>query len=159
VSSEGDSLNQKHVKPLPAKYLSSVFRKYVIVCMRPAFTRGALRDRHERWRRDAMDVSSAPDVRVRCGRPSRVVLPLPNENNVLELSNGILRALIHLGFLPVCLTVRGEAASRRAALFFCARHAATVAERCPPCRASLRTSSPMPWRGLPGFSGALFGLP
>ena len=42
----------------------------------PLHPRGALRDRHERWRRDAMDASSAEDERARCGRRSRVV-PVP----------------------------------------------------------------------------------
>jgi len=36
--------------------------------------RGALRDRHERWARDAMDAITLPDVRCDGGRPSRVVL-------------------------------------------------------------------------------------
>jgi hypothetical protein len=37
-------------------------------------TRGALRDRHERWARDAMDTLAAPDERGQSGRRSRVVL-------------------------------------------------------------------------------------
>jgi hypothetical protein len=37
-------------------------------------TRGALRDRHERWVRDAMDVSARETKRAGYGRQSRVVL-------------------------------------------------------------------------------------
>jgi len=37
------------------KYFASVFQKYVIASFCPAPERGALRDRHERWKRDAMD--------------------------------------------------------------------------------------------------------
>ena len=46
----------------------------------PLRLRGALRDRHERWRRDAVDASRAIDERVRYGRPSRVV-PIPRRWN------------------------------------------------------------------------------
>src|SRR5689334_15249056 len=47
-----------YVKSSPQKYFSSVFRKGMFDCLRPAFTRGAFRDRHERGRRDAMAVSA-----------------------------------------------------------------------------------------------------
>ena len=49
------------VKPSREKYFASVFRKTVIVSPRPALTRGALRDRHECWVRDAMDVQASTD--------------------------------------------------------------------------------------------------
>ena len=39
-----------------------------------ARSRGAFRDRHERWARDAMDAGASPDVRRQRGRRSRVVL-------------------------------------------------------------------------------------
>jgi hypothetical protein len=39
-----------------------------------ARSRGAFRDRHERWMRDAMDALVSPDERRRRGRRSRVVL-------------------------------------------------------------------------------------
>jgi hypothetical protein len=39
---------RRRVKACYQKYLSFVFQKNMIVCMRPAFTRGALRGRHER---------------------------------------------------------------------------------------------------------------
>ena len=42
--------------------------------LRPASIRGALRDRHERWVRDAMDALAKQDGRRRRGRRSRVVL-------------------------------------------------------------------------------------
>src|SRR4051812_19046937 len=48
-----------YVKPPPQKHFASVFRKIMIDCRRPAFTRGAFRDRHERGRRDAMDAVRA----------------------------------------------------------------------------------------------------
>jgi hypothetical protein len=41
---------------------------------RLALTRGAYRDRHGRWARDAMDAVVWPDERRQCGRRSRVVL-------------------------------------------------------------------------------------
>ena len=41
---------------------------------RLAPTRGALRDRHECWARDAMGVLMSPDERRRCDRRNRVVL-------------------------------------------------------------------------------------
>ena len=49
------SLNQNRVKPDREKYSSSVFRKFMISLPRPASTRGAYRDRHGRWKRDAVD--------------------------------------------------------------------------------------------------------
>ena len=39
-----------------------------------ARSRGAFRDRHERWARDAMDAGASPDERRQRGRRSRVVL-------------------------------------------------------------------------------------
>jgi hypothetical protein len=39
-----------------------------------ALQRGAFRDRHERWVRDAMDAFEAQDERIVSGRRSRVVL-------------------------------------------------------------------------------------
>jgi hypothetical protein len=44
-------LIRNHVK----KYFASVFQKYMIVSPHPASTRGAYRDRHGRWQRDAVD--------------------------------------------------------------------------------------------------------
>jgi hypothetical protein len=44
------------VQPLREKYFASVFQKIMIVSAHPASTRGAYRDRHGRWKRDAMDV-------------------------------------------------------------------------------------------------------
>jgi hypothetical protein len=41
---------------------------------RLAPTRGALRDRHECWARDAMGALASPDERHRCARRNRVVL-------------------------------------------------------------------------------------
>src|SRR5262249_36760251 len=43
----------------------SLFQKHksVVCCARPVPARGALRDRHERWERDAMDASKSPDER------------------------------------------------------------------------------------------------
>jgi hypothetical protein len=46
----------------------------VYIDSRPAPPRGAFRDRHERWRRDAVDAVGAKDGRRRRGRRSRVVL-------------------------------------------------------------------------------------
>jgi hypothetical protein len=40
----------------------------------PSLLRGAYRDRHGRWVRDAMDAGGAADERAGCGRRSRVVL-------------------------------------------------------------------------------------
>jgi hypothetical protein len=37
------------VQPRREKYFTSVFQKYMIVSLRPASTRGALRDRHKCW--------------------------------------------------------------------------------------------------------------
>jgi hypothetical protein len=45
-----------------------------------------------------------------CGRRSRVVVALPNENNAIGCLIGILGALIHLGFFPDWLIVRGGCA-------------------------------------------------
>src|SRR5882724_2734197 len=52
-------VNSAYVKASVQKYSSSVFRKCMVVS-RPSRlrSRGALRDRHERWRRDAMDASA-----------------------------------------------------------------------------------------------------
>jgi len=63
------SLRRKNV-PLPF-FVKTWFSPRI-----PLHPRGALRDRHERWRRDAVDASCAKDERARCGRRSRVV-PIP----------------------------------------------------------------------------------
>src|SRR5690349_339395 len=68
------SFYQNCVKPCRPKYFSSVFRKNMIVSAHPVPARGAFRDRHERWARDAMDAATRNDEACRCGRPSRVVL-------------------------------------------------------------------------------------
>jgi len=44
------------VNPLREKYSSSVFQKHVVISPHPASARGAYRDRHGRWKRDAVDV-------------------------------------------------------------------------------------------------------
>src|SRR5579864_9010652 len=56
------------VQPACQKYSSLRKSEYVPMLRGPALARGALRDRHERWERDAMDVSAAPDERCRYGR-------------------------------------------------------------------------------------------
>ena len=66
---------------------------------------GRLHNRHGRWVRDAVDAAATQDERRHCGRRSRVVLPLSNKIKAMRWLTGILRALIRLGFLPVCLTV------------------------------------------------------
>jgi hypothetical protein len=48
--------------------------KSVAWSARPVPSRGALRDRHECWARDAMDAIMSSDVRYDCGRRRRVVL-------------------------------------------------------------------------------------
>jgi hypothetical protein len=45
------------VQSLRKKYFASIFQKFVIFSRGPAPAGGALRDRHGRWARDAMDVS------------------------------------------------------------------------------------------------------
>jgi hypothetical protein len=47
-------------------------------------TRGALRDRHERWERDAVDANVPKDERHICVRQSRVVLAPRRWRQVLE---------------------------------------------------------------------------
>jgi hypothetical protein len=79
------------------------------------------------------------DERHRGGRRSRVVLPLPNKNNALGLSNGILRSLMHLGFFPVCLTIRNDRNGLAEVRLSLARPArCPVALRSPGLRAALR---------------------
>ncbi|CCE04298.1 hypothetical protein BRAS3843_1040026 [Bradyrhizobium sp. STM 3843] len=56
------------------KYSRFAFSEFVVCSSRPASMRGALRDRHERWVRDAMDVQGATDECGRRGRSSRMVL-------------------------------------------------------------------------------------
>jgi hypothetical protein len=51
---------------------------------RPVPTRGALRDRHERWERDAVDADVPKDERRVCVRQSRVVLAPRRWRQVLE---------------------------------------------------------------------------
>jgi hypothetical protein len=46
------------VQPLDQKYFCLRKSEIMISCSRPAATRGALRDRHERWMRDAMDAAA-----------------------------------------------------------------------------------------------------
>jgi hypothetical protein len=58
--------------PATKKYFASVFRKDVLSSRCPVSARGALRDRHERWKRDAMDApareTSEADADVKaCG--------------------------------------------------------------------------------------------
>jgi hypothetical protein len=48
-------LIRNHVKPRREKYFTSVFQKHMILSAHPASTRGAYRDRHGRWKRDAVD--------------------------------------------------------------------------------------------------------
>src|SRR6202035_5891961 len=50
----------------------------------PASTRGAFRDRHGRWVRDAVDADSALTKALICGRQSRVVLTPRRWRQVLE---------------------------------------------------------------------------
>jgi hypothetical protein len=57
---------------------------------RPAPTRGAYRDRHGRWARDAMDEGRAADECVALGRQSRVV-PVPPIFEVLQSSPRFFR--------------------------------------------------------------------
>ena len=73
------SPNQKRVKPLRVKYLSSVLQKYVIISPHPASTRRGVSRSSRTLERDAVDekMLSAPSARRRrhlFGRPSRVVL-------------------------------------------------------------------------------------
>jgi hypothetical protein len=44
------------VQPPPQKYSSSIFPKSMFLSAHPASPGGAARDRHGRWRRDAVDV-------------------------------------------------------------------------------------------------------
>jgi hypothetical protein len=48
--------------------------KYGLLCAVPPSMRGALRDRHECWKRDAMDAIGSQDVRCRSVTQKRVVL-------------------------------------------------------------------------------------
>ena len=57
------------VQSCAQKYFDSVFRKFVVSSRRPVPPRGALRDRHECWARDAMDVGGV----VRRATPTRTV--------------------------------------------------------------------------------------
>jgi hypothetical protein len=56
----------KRVQIFEQKYSCFIFSEMSYIMRRPAATRGALRDRHERWRQDAVDASaretSAPDA-------------------------------------------------------------------------------------------------
>jgi len=52
------------VQSLAWKYFPSVFQKIWLSLPHPVPARGALRDRHERWARDAMDASRPPDERL-----------------------------------------------------------------------------------------------
>jgi hypothetical protein len=58
--------------PRPQLLISSPNQHYTP--RRPVPARGALRDRHGRWARDAMDVAARADERRYRGRRSRVVL-------------------------------------------------------------------------------------
>jgi hypothetical protein len=62
----------------PPRENNSLFqkRKSGVWSARPALTRGALRGRHGRWERDAMDVSATLDGCCRDGRRNRAV-PIP----------------------------------------------------------------------------------
>jgi hypothetical protein len=44
------------VQPSVQKYFTSIFPKFVFLSAHPASPGGAARDRHGRWRRDAVDV-------------------------------------------------------------------------------------------------------
>jgi hypothetical protein len=59
-------------------------RKSVYTHRHPALTRGALRGRHGRWVRDAVDADSAFDEWRESGRRSRVVLTPRRWRQVLE---------------------------------------------------------------------------
>jgi hypothetical protein len=66
---------QISVQPFLQKY--SRFLQTQITCLFPAIPcsmRGAYRDRHGRWAREAVDASVSPDERCTRGRRSRVVL-------------------------------------------------------------------------------------
>jgi hypothetical protein len=53
-----------HVQPPSQKYFAWSFaRSSFIDSNRPASNRGAYRDRHERWVRDAVDAAAAQDER------------------------------------------------------------------------------------------------
>jgi hypothetical protein len=54
----------------------------IALCFVPsrALLRGAYRDRHGRWLRDAMDVQALPDEQGQCGRRNRAV-PIPRRWN------------------------------------------------------------------------------
>jgi hypothetical protein len=58
-------------------------------CLRAsrARSRGAFRDRHERWVRDAMDAMTRVDEACRCGRPSRMVLAPRRWRQVLRVGD------------------------------------------------------------------------
>jgi hypothetical protein len=67
-----------NVKRRKQKYLSSVFQKYMFILSHPASAGGAYRDRHGRWKRDAVDARRLSALARRRkhprGRPSRMVL-------------------------------------------------------------------------------------
>jgi hypothetical protein len=68
-------LNDSAVQLPPKKIIPLVPSGKSVVALRASrLTRGAYRDRHERWVRDAMDVMAPPDERRYRGRRSRVVL-------------------------------------------------------------------------------------
>jgi hypothetical protein len=60
--------------PPPQKYFPSRFAKITSITRASRPTRGAFRDRHGRWVRDAVDAACADDERAWRGRRSRVVL-------------------------------------------------------------------------------------
>src|SRR6202012_2732304 len=75
VRQKSDFMNQFKliwaVQPRYGKYSYSVFQKLVIYFAHPASTRGAYRDRHGRWKRDAMDAAA----RARRTRAERTAKP------------------------------------------------------------------------------------
>ena len=52
------------VQSFGQKYSTSEFPNNMIVSLHPVSVRGALRDRHGRWARDAMDAVKSSDVRL-----------------------------------------------------------------------------------------------
>ena len=58
----------------PREYFTFGKTEIVYSPYRPAPTRGALRGRHGRWERDAVDAAVSQDERYWCGRRRRVVL-------------------------------------------------------------------------------------
>jgi hypothetical protein len=76
---------ESHVQPCVKKYFDSLLSQnhfYIHRC--PGPHRGAFRDRHGRWVRDAMDAACQKTNDIARGRRSRVVLTLRRWRQVLE---------------------------------------------------------------------------